>query len=404
MPTRLVKRLIRGGALVAVLALATAALLPSIASTQLVRDSIVQELEDLSGYRVTLDASPELVLWPELGAVLTNVAFYDRADATRPLMTAEHIEADIPAWRALFGTIELEGVVLRGPVLNVKMREGWPALPGSTVKGKLEVAIEAAQSGNNSAQPALGNVRFIDGRVVDAETGETFASAINGVIDWPNTGASASATLSAIWRAEPITLAAQLASPINLAKGTATDARLALTSELASGEFSGSLTPTGQTPKIEGDLKLSTPSLKDALEWVGTTIGPAGRIDAITLSGRADGTLASLKLADARLQFEEYPGTGALEFSLAGGVPAIAGTLDFDRLDFGSIFEAFSGPGPSSEQPPVNLDFTDQLGLDIRLSAAQASGAGVTLSEVAAAVQVRRGFAAFDISDASGFG
>lgn len=49
------------------------------------------------------------------------------------------------------------------------------------------------------------------------------------------------------------------------------------------------------------------------------------------------------------------------------------------------------------------MSFADQLSLDLRLSAAQATAGQVSLERVAATVRVKAGLASFDISDATAF-
>jgi len=391
-------------AILGLLVLAAIAVLPLVASTQLVRSRIAQELSERSGYRVTLGEAPDLVVWPRFKAELRNVALHDWAQADdQPVLSAERVEADLSAWQALFGDIEMSGVTLHRPVLQLAFDKGVPRIPLSTGEGRLESAIERAREGKIVSQPALGTLSFIDGRVVDAATGADIATGVSGTAEWPMTDAPASVSLGAVWRGETVSLSAFAAAPMRLITGEATDVRLSVKSKPVNAEFDGSLV-NADRPTIDGRVALSTPSLGDALRWTGLAIGPASNVEAISLSGTAQGDGSHLKLSDAALQFEEYPGDGALELSFADGRPVISGTLAFERIDFGAFLEAFSGPAIAGGKPVVNLDFTQQFGLDLRLSASEASGGGVTLGDVAATAQVRPGFAAFDISDASGFG
>lgn len=391
-------------AILGLLVLAAILLLPLVASTQLVRSRIAQELSERSGYRVTLGEAPDLVVWPRFRAELRKVALHDWARADdRPVLTADRVEADLSAWQALFGGIEMSRVTLHRPVLELAFDKGVPAIPLSTGEGRLESAIEQAREGKAGSQPALGVISFIDGRIVDAASGADIATGVSGIAEWPVTDAPASLNLGAVWHGEPISLSAFAGAPMKLAVGEATDVRLSVKSGPVNAEFDGSLVNSDQ-PTVDGKVSLNTPSLRDALRWTGLAIGPASNVEAISLSGTAQGDLGHLKLSDAALQFEEYPGDGALELSFSEGRPVIAGTLAFERIDFGAFLEAFSGPATAEGRPVVNLDFTRQFGLDLRLSASEASGAGVTLGDVAATAQVRPGFAAFDISDASGFG
>ena len=56
--------------------LALVMVLPYFASTQIVRNRIAQEVSAWSGYRVAVRGAPSIEIWPTVGAVLPDVAFY----------------------------------------------------------------------------------------------------------------------------------------------------------------------------------------------------------------------------------------------------------------------------------------------------------------------------------------
>jgi AsmA protein len=99
-------------------------------------------------------------------------------------------------------------------------------------------------------------------------------------------------------------------------------------------------------------------------------------------------------------------GRGVLDLSFAERVPAISGTLAFDKLDLRSFLMAFtpSAPGTGSLDDRIDTAFSEQLSLDLRLSAAAATLGAVPLADIAASTQIKGTLAAFDISDATAFG
>lgn len=63
--------------IVAIIALLLMIGLPLIASTQIVRDGIANQMSAWSGYRVRLDDSPDIQVWPTFRAVLNDVTLLD---------------------------------------------------------------------------------------------------------------------------------------------------------------------------------------------------------------------------------------------------------------------------------------------------------------------------------------
>src|SRR5690554_3807892 len=70
--------------------------LPFLASTQIIRDRIAQQLTAWSGYRVSVNGAPEVQIWPNFRAVLKDVRLQDWDEAnSKPVLEAEQIEIDL---------------------------------------------------------------------------------------------------------------------------------------------------------------------------------------------------------------------------------------------------------------------------------------------------------------------
>jgi AsmA protein len=107
-----------------------------------------------------------------------------------------------------------------------------------------------------------------------------------------------------------------------------------------------------------------------------------------------------LNFNDAVINFNGNTANGVFELKPDGEIPAVSGTLAFDKLDLASFLAAFSvGIAPGSTKPGVN--FLQQINLDLRLSAKAAYAGSLPLTEIAAAVRIKDGFAEFDLGDAA---
>jgi AsmA protein len=403
MPAPLVNKAIWTIAALCVALAVIALSLPFLASTRIVSARITQELSERTGYRVTLGTAPELVIWPSFKAVLNDVSFRKHGDDSGPpVLKAERLEARLSAWMAVLGDVELSAVRLARPVLYISRQANGAYLPDAPGGGRFAEMLEDATRGEAQDYPALGTVRFTDGKLADAATGADLATDLNGMVEWETIGSQALLNATGIWRGEDLKAALLVETPLKLAAGQLSPVNVSFESAPLTASFAGAV-DRSEGAAFDGAISVSSPSVRRALEWSQAEIQPGASLGKLTLSGRATGDLQRLKLADAKLSLSDNPGAGALELSLAGPVPSVSGTLAFDTLDIGTFLAAFANAGDETERM-FDLGFTDQFSLDLRLSAMKARGGGVELTDVAATAQVRSGFAAFDISDATAFG
>lgn len=407
MPASVARRFARWTLALAVIAGLATLSLPWIASTQIVRDRIAQELATLTGYDVSIATPPEIRLWPTFRAVLRDVRF--TADPARPpVLQAERIEANLLALASLEGRVVFSGLTFERPLLRVGRSPGYGYLPDLPRSGRLPPLLglmEGAARGEGLTEIRIASIWFNDGRVVstDGQREVDLFSSMTGTIGWPGAGRPASLNAKAIWRGEQVSIAAFAAQPEAYFAGEPTPATLSLESSPLSLSFKGQAVRSDQAT-LTGALTVSSPSLRRALEWSQADIAPGAAVGAVALTARVTGNAGRLRLSDATLTLDGNPGTGALELASDGTMRSVSGTLAFDTLDLGTFVGAFGAARPDGDAPLFDLAFTDRLNLDLRLSAARARGAGMDLTEVAATAQVKRGLAAFDISDARAFG
>ncbi len=401
-------------AVVAVLVLLVFSALPWIASTRIVRDRIAYELSLWSGYRVSLGAGPVLDVWPGFEARLENVAFHEWAgDGKPPVLEAESLEVTLSPLAALRGNVVLSGMSLHRPLLRLSTPGSVVDLPVSPGGGRMMRAVEAAREvvTDNPASPdtgalpdtPFGSVEFFDGRIADA--GGDLVTSLRGRIAWPSLNRGARLVATGIWRGENVAVEASATSPLLLMAGGSTTVKASLKATLVEASFEGVANLSGDA-YFEGPATLSSPSIRRMLEWSRTQIAPGAAIGAMSVTSRVQGNAKRLRLDQTVLTLGGNTGRGVLDLSFADPVPAMSGTLAFDKLDLRSFLLAFTpgSPGTESIRDRIDTAFSDQLSLDLRLSSTAATLGGVALGDVAASTQVKGTLAAFDISDATAFG
>ncbi|MFC5386629.1 AsmA family protein [Aquamicrobium segne] len=419
MTSRWLRRGLWASGIAAFVAAVAIVALPYIASTRIVRDRIAWEMSNWTGYRVTITGSPQINIWPQFNAVLTQVSFsrWDKSEQ-EPVIYAEQIEIGLSAMAALRGEVQFSSTRLIRPVIRVEQADSGLYLPPMPDTGTIGRAVEAARmiikSGTAEPDPAslpataIGSAEIRDGRIVMQVNGqdEEVLSSISARANWAAPGTSSLLSASAIWRGENVTIDASTQRPLLLAAGGAAPLSFSIKSAPASLSFEGKA-ELSINPFIEGNVKFQSPSLRRVMEWTGLPMASATSISAALLDSHILGNRERIKFDTTRITLGKNSGAGVLDLAFGqAGRPALSGTLAFETLDLDPFIAAFTpltspafaGAGAADPTAPELLHF------DLRLSAAKASINTIPLTTLAATIQVKDGLCVLDVSDATAFG
>ncbi|TWH00609.1 AsmA protein [Mesorhizobium sp. J18] len=402
------------GAAIVLIIVAVVAL-PLIASTQIVRDGIARQLSIWSGYQVELGQSPRIQVWPSFRAVLHDVDFVDRrAPNGSPVIEAERVDVDLSALAALRGEIIFTRIYFVRPTILVANTRGLLLLPPTPRSGKLAQSVDVARSllAANSSSPdtsslpvdPFGTVEIEGGKIRSAQKGE-IVSGLSAKLNWSALNRPATLSASGIWHGEGVTIEASAEQPLLLFAGGNTPIKMTLSAAPMTASFEG-LANVSADPFADGQLKLSSPSLRRLLEWTGFDANPSNAVGSFALAAKFTGNGKRGKFENAQLALDGNSGTGVLDMAFSPVPPKVTGTLAFKSLDLPSFLAAFTPlpPDPKSAETSISTSEANGFNLDLRLSAAAATAGSIKLSDIAATAQVKDGLAAFDISDARAFG
>ncbi|MFU0503874.1 AsmA family protein [Pseudaminobacter sp. NGMCC 1.201702] len=418
MPSPLIRRSIWiFAALILAVALVVSAL-PLLASTRIVHNRIAYELSSLSGYQVTIGAPPEIQVWPNFRAILTNVRLSPWGQSDHPpVIEAERLEIGLSPFAALSGDVEFSNARLVRPTLRLEKAADGSLMVAKSGGGRVSRAVQAMReailANPEAPDPArissdsFGSVEVTDGRLTvfaDAKDREIITG-IAGKLSWPTLNKAASLKATAIWRGESVTLDVSSPKPLTLFAGGEAPLAASMNSAPATASFEG-LVRADENPYLDGKIKFASPSLRRMLEWSRADTASSTTIGSVSIAGHMTGDARRLKFENAEIMFDDNPGMGTLDLARGEGVPLLSGTLAFETLDLKTFLAAFTPLAPGSPTAPTEIDpvFSDRLNLDLRLSAAKATAGSVTLADVAATAQVKSGLSVFDISDAAAFG
>lgn len=416
-------RLLRIVLAVVVLTLAAAVAgilaLPSIVSTDAIRVRLAQELSAWTGYSVELRQPPRLTVFPVFQASLSGVTLSKVGQSGQPFMSADRIDVELSPIDALLGHISFSETRLIHP--RFRLNEPVTDLPqlltaAANSQGRLGMVIREARQlvASNPSDPKVdqlvsqpfGRIVIDNGSLAYRRFGsplEEQVTDINGTLDWPQTSSPASFQGRANWRGEATQINFTANQPLILLAGGLSALTADITSKPLTLTFDGKAN-ISQSMFFEGALTAKSPSLSETMRWAGLPAsGETSLIGAVELAANMTLTPVRAKFNDVALTTDKQSATGAIEIGLDQPTPAVTGTLAFQSLDLRALASAFIPLQAADTDDKIDTSFINQLNLDLRLSAQNATVGALNLANLAAAIQVSDGHAIFDIGDAKAF-
>jgi hypothetical protein len=333
------------GALLAVVLLAAALLLPRWLAGDDARERLLSAARDATGRDVAVDDLTLALFPPRLVASGVRVG-----DAAAPLVTARDVDLRVRLGPLFAGALVVESLSLEGVVWRISRTAGGIELPIPAPDAKAAVAPAAAASG--APADASGSLRFAaeriglrDSQIVwdDAVATPPVRIEVNDVVG----------EARGVDPAEPLVfdLAGTLAGGGTL--------------RVASG-------PGGDAPDLEATL--TGVDLAPFAPYLGKDLALGGRVDGtIRARGRAESLEAleaDLQIADAKVRAGDVVAEGpvGVQARLAGALSALTGSFSLDAtaatLDaYGGVFRKPPG-APATATGRLVRDANGKLSVD----------------------------------------
>lgn len=420
----MIRRILLGFAILVLCLGALALALPSLMSSQMVREQVASQISALTGRAVTLRGDQALQVFPNLSVELSDVVIEgDLPGPENALIVTETLRGAVRLFPLVFGRIELSSFEMTRPTLRF-LRNGDGQSNWQLEGSDLVTALEPNPVAGAGLQ--LGQFRITDGtlHMIDDVRGfdETISSA-NLTLSWPTSSTRAEINGSAIWRGEAVDVAASLDQPAALAQtGSTSGVVLSVQGAPLQLQFDGTVSPgaSGENAKpwqASGSLSLSTPSLRRTATWLGAEVGAGSTFGAFRLDSDMNLVGFAIDLTDLALSLDGNEAEGVLTLDLDGygtapgeiGRPSIQGTLDFDRLDLTAYLDTIR-PTTTAEAPgdwrfmPVPNVFASALDMDVRFATREVLTSRMILGETAGSVLLSEDQMVLGIAESLAYG
>ncbi|WP_375609065.1 MULTISPECIES: AsmA family protein [unclassified Bartonella] len=392
--------------------------LPYLVSTDAIRIHLAQDLSAWTGYNVQLRDPPRLHLFPYPKAFLSGVTLTSKMDDVTPLLEAESIEVDLSLIDLLWGHVSFsETRIVRPQFVMEKPVETMADFFDrfSRSQGALGLAIRNAREilKNNPEHPELehllkqpfGRIVIENGVLVYHDSFSGVAEKITGLnatLDWAESTEEVRLRADARWRGEFTKLSIDASQALLLLAGGKSQIKASLNS------VRGGITFTGQARLSEyyifdGKVSMRSPGWNQTLSWIGGNQFWGHKLKIpIVWESHFLAQPMHIQMNNVTFTMGQTSARGALELDFQDSVPNIMGSLAFDNLDSSTLGSMFF----SSKKKNSFFDMTnfDCIGVDVRLSAPQTKIGNISLTNLAAAIQIKNGHGIFDLGHANIWG
>jgi AsmA protein len=312
---------IAGTAIAAILVLIAVLLVVGIPSS-FVDATIRDHVERATGYRLTVDGTTKISLWPQLNLTLSHLTLQDpkNRDGTSRI-TIGSVQADMPLSSAWSGNPKISKLIITRPVLHVPLLR----------KREAPAASRSAKPAGEAEAIAVDRVTVTDGTIVFSNTGDRVENRIDGIDANATIGVDQKIMLSGSARAG--------------------------TSPLKFNITAVAPQPPNERPNIPVEIRIDAPELLHA-----------------PLTAKAE-----LRVSGSLIRFNGVSGTfGDGSFSgwasaEAAGKPLVKLDLDFQRLDVPLAKTPPAAAVQAWSNAPFDLTGLNYVDAQVRISAAEVS-------------------------------
>jgi AsmA protein len=373
----------------AVLAAGTASFMFVAAPADLVREELIQRVKVRSGRDLTITGPTSFSFYPSLAIAMRDVALSPPPGmGGRPAVTIELLEAKVSLWSLLRRKVEIERLMLRRPVIELRVDNGgrrtwelaaaasqtWirlaPASPRGADRPRLardgrHVVVQHSVDEGNEARggakhraasepSSLVDVRIEDGTVryfngPTAETSEITSLELRLGLDSLTEALAANGSL--VWRAEKLVFDARLASLQTLFAGNSGSLALRLSGRPVESSYEGTLR-LGSAPQLDGALTIKAPSLSGLAQWLELARPDTDGVGPLALSTRLELRDAAVVMTDLDLKFDRTAATGSISLETKGARPYIKADLQISELDLKRLALLQKLVPPQDSAPP----------------------------------------------------
>lgn len=390
----MMKKLLIGLGVVVVLLIAAVVIIPFLVPLETYKTELEAQVEKNTGRKFKIAGDLSFSVLPRLEIEASKVSMSNaRGAKTANMLELNKLQLQLALFPLLSREIVVDRFVMVDPVINLEIdKRGKPNWQFQTAKaaakpapGKPAAKPSGDAGGIGIGSIKLGDVRLVNGRVTfnDRRKGETqVVKDINMSVKLPDIDSELEADGALTWNGEKIEIKIELETPGKVLAGKTAKLEAKVESKPVSLSYDGTLT-NGKIMAAAGKVDLSIPSVRKLTAWTGQPIKAKGTgFGPLSIKGNLKLAGSRIAFEDAKLQFDEIRGDGAIRVKTGGVRPDINARLNIEKLDLNPYIppesaKPKSAAGAKSKKAAKDEGWSDE---PIDMSGLKAVDANLNLS------------------------
>lgn len=323
------------------------AALPFILSADIIREQVTAAVKSQTGRDLIINGDASLTVFPNIALKVGKASLSNTSEmGGGTFAQMDEFRVGLELMPLLSGKMRVSGLSLTNPVILLK-RSKSGAVNWSMEKGE---AQKAATDSNQSAPAqdgkeavalpltdiSLGDIEINNGTISFVDEGastQTKFEKINVKLQLPDLASVLEATGSVMWNSSVIEGNFSLKSPNSVMAGDSSQFSIDIQSEHVKTKFSGQMVVSKEGISAEGDLNVSTPSLRKLAAWTGSPLQKGAGLQGFSVVGKLQATPTRISLNEAIVNLDGMKSEGNLVVNLAGKRLDLQGTLAVDAIN-----------------------------------------------------------------------
>ena len=341
--------------------------------SDLIRQTLADQVKEKTGRDLVVAGPASFSFWPGLGVSLKDVTLSGPPGSPHKVVTMAGLDVNIKTMPLLQRQVEVRRLVLKKPVFDFRVdkqgRKNWQLADAGTpiryaqaatpqpATGAAPTATDTAPPAAASDNPALaaklaqikhvqlGDVRIEDGtlRFTDERTGKTQqVTAVNMQVAMQSLNSPVTAKGDLAWQGEKIDFDSKLSTIKMVLEEKPAQLVFKADNRNLNANFDG-VVLIKDGADLEGKISAKSESVKSLAKWLGSTLPPVSGFGPLSLAGtlKTNGNVTSLSSASFGL--DGATGTGAVTVTTGGVRPAVQATLKISELDLNKYMIGAAG-------------------------------------------------------------
>ena len=366
------------------------------------RDAVEAQIRAVTGLDLVVKGNIDVSVFPG-----SYVSFHDvglkGGGTADPALAVDVLTANLRLLPLLLRRYEIADVMMLRPHIHVTR----DAHGDSNWTPFIETIARTMKPGADN-QVSFSEIRIQDG-VLSFEDAASHLSETLGDIDlslaWPSISRSFAATGQFDWRGERIDGSISASDFVAALSGDRSGVKARLASAPLKLAFDGAVA-NRTSMMMEGTLTIDSPSLRNALRWVGQAPPGSGRFGRFALKARANVVGPSIALTNVNVELDGNAAEGVMTYA-NNGRQTLQATLAAGALDFTpyiSTFRLLASGARDWNRQLFDLNSLSTTDLDMRLSAARVTVGSSKLGRTAFGANLRGGALALSVGEAQVYG